>query len=238
MTSRIHSLPCKRCPSSDGVTQYLDNGMFKCFACGKFWWDENNKDFKKQATSQEPEKFPDDFTYDIPKEYSSWFTQYDIDHVPFGWSEKYQMIIILLSKFLGEITWKGWMGRGVHKKQRKYHYPRGQGYMPFLLHNWYDENILILTEDVLSACKVYRTFKRSYSVYAILGTYQPKIIPIIEELNPSEIIIWLDGDTAGVFGAKKLFNALSFKYKCRIIETPKDPKCYSPEDIERIINEE
>lgn len=236
MTSRIHSLPCKRCPSSDGVTQYLDNGMFKCFACGRFWWDENDKDFKKQAMSQKPEKFPDDYTHEIPEEYKSWFTQYDIDPSfgSFGWSEKYQMIIINLGN-------NKWIGRGVHKKQRKYHYPRGQGWSPYALDKWYtscNNNKLILTEDVLSACKVYLSLNRLHSVYAILGTYQPKIIPIIEELNPKEIIIWLDGDAAGVFGAKKLFNALSFKYKCRIIETSKDPKCYSPEDIQRIINEE
>lgn len=234
MTTQIHNLPCKKCPSSDGCTQYLDNGMFKCFSCGKFWWDKTKTFSNVERPKKANEGFPRDFTFNIPEVHKKWYSKHDLtdDDCPFGWSDAYQRIII---PFFSEEE-DFWIGRSVHPNQdKKYHCPAGQKYYPYMYNSRVEYDRLVLTEDVLSAIKVGKS--EPLHAWALLGTFKPKVLEYIKQLSPNKIIIWLDGDKAGILGARKLFNDLSLKYDCRIIQTEKDPKCYSIAEVRELLNE-
>lgn len=67
----------------------------------------------------------------------------------------------------------------------------------------------------------------------ITVTGQEEILRISQGLN---FYVWLDGDMPGRRAAKKL-ERLSLYGEVKNICTPKDPKCYSDEEIRRFINE-
>lgn len=259
-TSKHHKLPCKYCSSSDAVTQYLDNGMFKCHKCKKFWWLKDGKTPILSSKEYNDEKFPKDFTYNIPEEYKNWYHQYgltDYDCCHFGWSNQYQRIIIPIDYWKldhecpewdmmeigpGDKEFEccicdlgNWIGRSVHPDQYKMHNPRGQRWKPY--RRGYAAPTLVITEDVLSAIKVFSAFRNHHQTLALLGSYQPaKELKKIDNWHfIQKIFIWLDGDLAGIKGARRLYNELSMTHCCDIIETSKDPKEYSLDEIRDIL---
>lgn len=89
---------------------------------------------------------------------------------------------------------------------------------------------LILVEDVISAIRVSR-FK---DTLCLCGTALKNTMYSLT-LQYKSIIIWLDGDIAGVRGAEKIKRELKLYKNIRIITTKQDPKMFTDKQIEEIL---
>lgn len=100
--------------------------------------------------------------------------------------------------------------------------------------SWYSRayvEAVFFTEDILSAVKIYNNSNTIVSL-ALLGTslrdQDEKIL--LSKYKNFKIFIWLDDDSAGIKGAKKIFERLTFLGLKAEIITTKEPKKV-PKDI-------
>lgn len=103
-----------------------------------------------------------------------------------------------------------------------------------LLHN---NSTLVIVEDVFSCMKLYQS---GYSSIALLGTHMKdstynRVLKLINYQKLTNIILWLDNDTAGIKGTNNLLDRLGGVINTRFHQTEKDPKWYSRNDINKII---
>jgi len=95
-----------------------------------------------------------------------------------------------------------------------------------------DENLLCLTEDILSAVRVGPVCE----AWSLLGTSLslPAATEIAQTGRP--VAIWLDPDEAGVKGRGKVYRALrSLGVDARIIRADRDPKEYNKQEIKEYL---
>lgn len=99
-----------------------------------------------------------------------------------------------------------------------------------------NSNVVVLTEDNLSALKI-AMLPESYTVpgkvISLNGTAGSAGVTL--ECIDKVVLIWLDGDAAGQRGAIKLARDLHHLAECVIVNGEGDPKDYSEEEIQRII---
>jgi len=92
----------------------------------------------------------------------------------------------------------------------------------------------VVVEDIMSAIRVHEA-QNEYTAFSLLGTKltsnQSNILGTF-----SEVVTWLDGDRAGIAGARNIRKVLSLLTDCRNIRTNKDPKCYPNSEIRSILN--
>ena len=95
------------------------------------------------------------------------------------------------------------------------------------------DTTIIIVEDILSAIRV---TEAGYNAVSILGTklseYQTSRLSEVRR-----VVTWLDGDRAGRKGAASIRKTLSMLMEVGNIVTEKDPKCYSDQQIRKIIGE-
>lgn len=94
-------------------------------------------------------------------------------------------------------------------------------------------DVTVITEDILSCVRVGRVCP----ALSTLGTTLHYSVASERLLAPNtRVLIWYDGDEAGVRGAKKAEGVLTMLgVPCSIIKTEKDPKEYNNEEIKTII---
>lgn len=106
--------------------------------------------------------------------------------------------------------------------------------MPYV-HRHADSSVMVIVEDLESFMKLYA----DYNVCALLGTGHRKTLNLKEVLKHSPyypIKIWLDSDQAGYNAAKRLAHRLDWEFHdIEIIQTTKDPKNYSRDQIQEIL---
>lgn len=240
------NLSCPDCGSSRARAQYQDG--WHCFKCKKTVKEETDLVPRTRIVT-----FPFDYTQEIPESYRWWYEQYGITHelvtktYGFGYSPIMDRIIVPLEKRglnrraiartldntkadkyrrLGAKEWIPFRGQ-VKNRQEGYKFGRSK------------EITLVLVEDCLSAIKIASALNLKpsrrlghFEVWAILGTGNKQLINFITKLNINpNILIWLDGDSAGGRGKFKLVKYFNRFYNSSIINTEKDPKCYSLEEI-------
>lgn len=96
-------------------------------------------------------------------------------------------------------------------------------------------NKLVLTEDILSAVRVSNVTE----AWSILGTslHTGVLSRVVSHMQSAvdtsaQVAIWLDPDGPGVKGAAKIARQLrAYGVPYRVINSAKDPKCYSEEEI-------
>jgi len=92
-------------------------------------------------------------------------------------------------------------------------------------------NEIVIVEDIVSAIKVGRQAK----AVALLSTGMTQTIKAALS-HYDKFYVWLDMDNPQVIRqAVKLLNALKIFGEAKLIHTPKDPKCYSDEEIARLL---
>ena len=91
-------------------------------------------------------------------------------------------------------------------------------------------NALVLVEDVVSALKI----QRLSDVVCLGGTSLP-IEVVLNLFHYSQIILFLDGDMAGLKAAQKIRNQLKLFVPVRIIYAKKDPKDHTYEELEALL---
>ncbi len=225
-------LACKWCTSSDAMCEYTDG--WYCFSCGKAEKKDTPDIAPIPKMYREP-KLPHDFTFEIPDVFKQWYRQYgirNIDVEEFGWSDYWQSIIIPIQ---GPLAIEGWIGRNFNKNiEKKYHLCRGKTPLIYKIEGVLLE-IVIITEDILSAIKIHQTAPHEVTKWAALGTGSNHLVQEIKKINPKKVLIWLDGDEAGQRGARKLYKKLNSFIDCDIVTTTRDPKEYSHKEIDRIL---
>jgi DNA primase len=95
-------------------------------------------------------------------------------------------------------------------------------------------NSCVLTEDIISAISIRYA---GYNAISLLGTSLSMQRALEVLRNYDRIYIWLDGDKAGTDAALKLIKMLGSLTTVTVINTSKDPKHYTTDEIELIIGE-
>lgn len=181
-------------------------------------------------------RLPYDFSYKIPSKGLAWFYKYaitdeDIKKFHFGYSEKYNRIILPIYEDEKLLYYQARTLAKPSKDNPKYINIRQSGAKNVFFKAFNDTSKIVLVEDILSAVKI----SHVKSALALLGSYIPS--SIIEVLEPfDKIVIWLDRD--------KLEEALSYAKKLRlytgkqvsVIIKDLDPKEYSIDEIKEILN--
>lgn len=92
-----------------------------------------------------------------------------------------------------------------------------------------DAEVLCLTEDILSAVRV----SSFCTAWSLLGTaLSASAEAAILQSAPAQILVWLDPDSAGVAGRRKIVPQLrALGLNARAIRADLDPKCYSGAQI-------
>lgn len=224
-----------------------------CFRCGGkgFTPIERKKlsDFeilKQQEAAAELQvkmELPDDFTQDIPPQHALWLYRAGIgvDRIRssgFGYSERLGRVVLPVYDDHGHLVYIQARATQFPEQQPKYLNIKGAQKVDVVYSVKPDNPILdstvVLTEDILSANRVGEV-QHSYS---ILGTKlsDGQVLKIAEY----DTVVWyLDGDKAGIEGARKGSKALQFYVKTqRIIRTPRDPKMYSKRILTKILLQE
>ena len=172
-------------------------------------------------------------TKDIPTPYLKYLLQY----LSPGIIEKYNSQgVFLYSRGYDRIAYKcigGYVLRSLTKKP-KYLNLKAK----FFVANkqYYNNKNILLTEDILSACKATECLKMMG--FALLGiNIYPKLLnALICQMMPSQghIFIWLDNDNAGWLGALKIKKQLN-NLNVKIIKH-REPKLCSFEEIAEVFN--
>ncbi len=106
--------------------------------------------------------------------------------------------------------------------------------------SWFsnDSDTLVITEDYLSAFRVYRD--TSFSSLALLRTsISDRTLQEIYQKEFVKIKIWLDPDEAGIVGREKALRKLSYflplSTKVQVVVETKEPKQLTPEQLRKVL---
>lgn len=185
---------------------------------------------------------PSDFTTDIPQDHALWLYKagigvLDINRLGFGYSERLSRVVLPVYDN-GELVYLQARATRFPEQQPKYLNIAGAN-KSGILYTQKPEvpllcNSVVLTEDILSAARI----GEITTAFSLLGTKlsdgQANKIGVYDT-----VIFWLDGDDAGIKGARKGSQKLQFLVNTiKVIRTPLDPKCYSQRLIRKILNGE
>lgn len=196
-----------------------------------------NEEAQQHAQSRRIE-LPDDTTYDLEtfsNEGRQWLfkagiTPRIINKYSIGYSQKLRRVVLPVY----EDSLKWFQNRAVYEGQKpKYLQPNTTKNAMFNSRLITRDITVVIVEDILSAIRV---TEAGYVAVSILGTklsdWQTSRISVAER-----VITWLDGDRAGRKGAAGIRKTLSMLMEVGNIVTEKDPKCYSDQQIRKIIGE-
>lgn len=225
----IKHSPCPKCGSRDNLAEYSDGGGF-CFGCG----------YNPQPTTFNPSNTCLESIKPTPPKpilgsgssspiASSWASKYGITTDEFygngwGYSRETNQAIFPIKDENQEVVC--YQARNFYKgaKSKYTNYgdkERGHAFFGG------GKSVLVLTEDVLSAIKVFR-FVDSL---ALLGTHlSDKKLSFIKPKKYTEVSVWLDPDKwKEAIAITKTLQLVG--YKSRAILSEKDPKEHTNEEI-------
>lgn len=222
---------CPDCPSSDGLALYED-GTY-CHACKIV----KKHDEPIQLPKKKELVVPKDNWVDGPPEIYAFLSVYNIysniqhDHNVY-WSPEYKRIVFPYQDF-------AWMRSLTEKPKWLYAGPKPQPELYYLQHNY--SLSLVLCEDVISAIRI-NEYAESISLMGTTIT-QHMEFKLLEIINNGyiafvEIILWLDGDEAGVKARTILKKQLQkiTDLPIRIIRSKQDPKSFDSKTIKEILS--
>lgn len=183
---------------------------------------------------------PPDFTTDIPDAHKVWFYKYGvpdrlIEHYGFGWSAKQHRVVLpVYDEHTGELG--AVQCRSIDPKLKpKYLNKEGGTKSPMFWSKIHHTDVLVITEDILSAVRVGELY---YSVCTLGTSINTVKASRIVSKDYNKVLIWYDGDDAGRNGAKKGRRELLLQgADCSVIETELDPKEYDNDEIEKILSD-
>lgn len=213
----------------------------------------------EEFEAQEP-TLPDDFTTDIPMQGLLWLSKGglhldDIHKHGFGWSERLRRCIMPVVDSLGNLTaiqarrvedgpgpkylgqiWSG--PRPVFEARHSVgplvsQTPEHSGAAPTRGIHAPLGRILVLTEDILSACRVGKVC----TAWSLLGTnLMPAVINRIASSPYTDIVIWMDDDEAGINARRKMLRQLgAVGIEARAIRSDRDPKHHTLEEMKELL---
>lgn len=180
---------------------------------------------------------PDDFTTDIPIPGLLWLSKGglhldDIKSHAFGWSDtlgrvvmpvyEQDVLVAVQARRVGDGYGPKYLGQ-VHSGPRPV----------FKCEKNAGNGTIVLTEDILSACRVGKVA----NAWSLLGTaLMPAVINRIAASSYTDIVIWMDDDTAGHNARKKMLRQLgAVGIHARSVISDRDPKHHTLEEMEELI---
>lgn len=197
-----------------------------------------------------PISAPSDLSPDLPKHALAWLAVRSCSERMFsewvGWSAFFGKLSMLLywDAELDAVLFKD---TAVPRPKPKYtvRYRNGAYCTPVFLQGTQYKGTLsalhmqewkstVIVEDVCSAARV---SDAGFLCMAIIGTHSDiNIVARALALSTDEIVIWLDGDAGGRKGTRKLQRQLELTGKdVRVVQTPRDPKCYTNKAIQELL---
>lgn len=146
-------------------------------------------------------------------------------------SQQQRRLIFKGKDVLGREVWMGRDLTGRSPVKAVNYEGLGEGY--YLDHD-IDSTTVVLVEDVLSAFKVWDAMTSTlypYEVVSLNGLqFRPSLLRYL--LSKQRVVIWLDGDSAGIRGSIKLLQEVrALGIKAALVSLDGDPKDYSRKDI-------
>jgi DNA primase len=193
----------------------------------------------QEAFVADPPTIPDDFTTDIPIAGLLWLSKGglhvdDIKHHGFGWSDRMQRVIMPVHNVTGSLVAVQARRVDPNGVGPKYLGQVWDGPRPvFIANSKPDRDVLVLTEDILSACRVGKVC----TAWSLLGTnLMHAVINQIAESQYTDIAIWMDPDEAGVNARRKMLRQLgAVGIEARAILSDVDPKHHTLEEMKDLI---
>ena len=242
---RIH---CHICGHRDKTLSLTNRGKVHsahCFACG--WVDTQKQPpmtpqerlalaKAAEAFEAEPPTLPKDFTLDMDIHGVLWISKGglhvdDAEGFGWGWSDKMKRVVMPVYE-KGSLV--AVQARSVISGMKpKYLSQIHSGPRPAFKAGTRNVGQLVLTEDMLSAARVSKVM----DAWSLLGTnLMDAVINQIANTNYTQVLIWMDNDTAGFKARRKMLKQLgAVGIDARIIKAEKDPKYYTLEQIEDIL---
>ena len=223
---------CYDCGSSTGLASY-DDGEY-CHAC-------NSKQHVRslitssntivESIYKDNKHIPEDQQDKWPEEAWQYVKRYYltndlIKHHNIYWSNTAKRIIFPNDRFDSDCAW----GRSLTDRPKWMKYGNSKGIVyPYRTCNTEE---LVLVEDCISAIRVSQ-FKDCLS---LSGT---SIKEGMEDVISShkKLIIWLDGDIAGIRGAEKIRREFKLYKDVRVINTKVDPKELTHAQLEGVLRD-
>jgi hypothetical protein len=256
----IEKTVCPHCDSGHNTpcfAVYTDG--YKCFSCGKFKQQDDkfrayrpknlksSKEFQLPKIITNPEKFGTDmlkWLYDAYV-FEDLIKKYGIGYIPHEIYGKTEGESLIFPVFGPRNKLLFYQRRFFPKKEI---YSVGPKEHFIVKRNLKRQKKLVMVEDYLSTIRI----GEICDCLCLFGTnLKPNIIKdLLDEYE--DIIIWLDNDDAGITGRTKIHKFLnteilrlkkyySFKYRksfrIQQINSERDPKYYSNEEIRQLIHE-
>lgn len=226
--------------SGDNLAIYSDGHSY-CFSCGYY----SSPSLESKLSPQKQIKrgysiidpLPEDITKTFRKDAYAWITKYldskDIPNTLF-WSEQKEYLIF--PYFDSNNTLIAWQARyfGSNSLHPKWiSYGKIHDLLNILPLNSTKITNLVLVEDILSAIKVSKVTTVMPIFWSVIP---PSLLTRLRTLGYNNISIWLDPDKRkeSIFFKQQ---AETYGLTANIIFSDKDPKEYSIEQIEKILNE-
>lgn len=244
-SKRINCWKCggKKSGSISNRGKFYYYGCFKCK-------DNESQDMPDMTPAErlklkrDAEKFeasdptiPDDFTLDIPIAGLLWLSKggLHVDEIRkygFGWSETMRRVILPVYR---DMVLQAVQARSVSDDVHpKYLGQVWSGYRPvFRSSGTGTGKTLVLTEDILSACRVGKVCP----AWSLLGTnLHHHTITEIANSQYDDIVIWMDDDEAGINARRKMLVQLnSVGINARGLISDRDPKHHTLEEMKELI---
>lgn len=236
---------CPNCKSSDALAVFDDLHKW-CFSCNHYEHGEQSiNDVRKKFDGRDPQAqgtfLPADFDFNIPQQGIDWLRKYgiiqkEIINHRMGWSNEgivlknkniriAPMLVFPIYDEVGHLLM--WQGRNFGKEGPKY-ITRGAKDVLHVLGQHHASDVIILTEDLLSAIKV----SRVAPAMPLWGSFMSITLARRLSIRFSKAVLWLDKDKAQE-AAKQAANASHiFERGCSSIRTERDPKEYTSLEIE------
>lgn len=230
----MNRIQCPNCNDKTGLATNFSDGDF-CFACKE---KQHTKSlFKKEGKQNHyilPEQIYEENVFmtnapQIAVDYLKhfYFTTERILTVGFRWHEGLRRIIY-------PVNAKACWGRSPYKdivpKSMFYGDKTEDCYFRKNLEN--DESI-VLVEDILSCVRV----SEFQSCMSLCGTQIKNDKQYYTLQKYKNVILWLDGDIAGIRGAEKIKRDFKLYKNVRVITTKRDPKEFPSQEIKNILYE-
>ena len=230
MAKFIKHTSCDHCGSSDALALYDDGGQH-CFSCG-YTIRPNVSPYVTAAMQRDEDDesiiVPNDIGFEYDRAVLDWVSRYDMDATDLiahkvYWSKSKQQLIFMYPKIKGNGIGCLQARNFKFNAKTKYHNQGNAKNVLPIYSSVAKENVLVITEDAISAIKV----SHFYDSMPLLGSYLPlPKITAIKELLYNEIILWLDHDKySNALTIAKQFQWIGIKAK--VVCTPLDPKEYT-----------
>jgi hypothetical protein len=245
---RIH----RYCPLHEGRTSGFvvipdrKGYLLFCHKCGKKKWIPR-RGFSPRAVRAllntprtkvyQDISLPSDMSYKIPAKGLVWLYEYGltdklIRELGFGYSEKYQRLIMPVYEDDDLVHWSG-RYLGDHKKDDTSKYIlRTKSGKYFWSYNPHDSNRAVLVEDMLSAIKVGLA---GYAGVCLFGSYlkDQTIDNVADQYD--RLTVWLDPDKRkDATKYTKRFSSLGYDFNA-VLTAKKDPKEYTIKEIKKFL---